>query len=145
MIRGRVSQRDDAKNINAQRIEVIESVDGSSESVVLHIREEEATKQNLEQLDRTLRAYSGDSEVIVNMVAGRMIASRFRLQPTVKLSVALISELKSIFGSKVFIGGDDLVDLDSSLVSPLVVDQGIAFGADQSLLNFDDHDSVRFD
>jgi DNA polymerase-3 subunit alpha len=145
MIRGRVSQRDDAKNINAQRIEVIESVDGSSESVVLHIREEEATKQNLEQLDRTLRAYSGGSEVIVNMVAGRMISSRFRLQPTVKLSVALISELKSIFGSKVFIGGDDLVDLDSSLVSPLVVDQGIAFGADQSLLNFDDHDSVRFD
>jgi hypothetical protein len=145
MIRGRVSQRDDAKNINAQRIEVIESVDSASESVVLHIREEQATKVNLEQLDRTLRAYPGESEVIVNMVAGRTIASRYRLQPTVKFNVALISELKSIFGSKVFIGGDDLVDLDSSLVSPLVVDQGFAFSSDQTFLNFDDNDGVRFD
>jgi DNA polymerase-3 subunit alpha len=146
MIRGRVSQRDDAKNINAQRIDIIEAAtDGSSENVVLNIREEQATKGNLEELDRTLRAYPGESEVYVNMVAGRSVVNRFKLQPTVNFNIPLISEIKAIFGSKVFIGGDDLVDLDSSLVSPLVVEQGLAFGSDQAFLNFDDNDGVRFD
>ena len=146
MIRGRVSQRDDAKNINAQRIDIIEAAtDGSSENAVLNIREEQATKGNLEELDRTLRAYPGESEVYVNMVAGRSVVNRFKLQPTVNFNIALISEIKAIFGSKVFIGGDDLVDLDSSLVSPLVVEQGLAFGSDQAFLNFDDNDGVRFD
>jgi DNA polymerase-3 subunit alpha len=145
MIRGRVSQRDDSKNINAQRIDIIESAGDSSETVVLNIREEQATKSNLEELDRALRAYPGESDVFVNMVAARSIASRYKLQPTVKLTVAFISEVKSIFGSKVFIGGDDLVDLDSSLVGSLVVNQGSAFGADQTFFNFDDNDGVRFD
>jgi hypothetical protein len=146
MIRGRISQRDDTKNINAQRIDIIEAAaDGSSEHVVLNIREEQATKGNLEELDRTLRAYPGESEVFVNMVAGRAVVNRFKLQPTVNFNIALISELKAIFGSKVFIGGEDLIDLDSSLVSPLMVDQGFAFGSDQAFLNFDDNDSVRFD
>jgi len=113
--------------------------------VVLNIREEQATKGNLEELDRTLRAYPGESEVYVNMVAGRSVVNRFKLQPTVNFNIPLISEIKAIFGSKVFIGGDDLVDLDSSLVSPLVVEQGLAFGADQAFLNFDDNDGVRFD
>jgi DNA polymerase-3 subunit alpha len=146
MIRGRVSQRDDAKNINAQRIDIIEAAtDGSSENVVLNIREEQATKGNLEELDRTLRAYPGESEVYVNMVAGRSVVNRFKLQPTVNFNIPLISEIKAIFGSKVFIGGDDLVDLDSSLVGSLVVEQGLAFGSDQAFLNFDDNDGVRFD
>ncbi len=145
MIRGRVSQRDDSKNINAQRIDIIESAGDASESVVLNIREEQATKSNLEELDRALRAYPGESDVFVNMVAARSIASRYKLQPTVKLTVAFISEVKSIFGSKVFIGGDDLVDLDSSLVGSLVVNQGSAFGPDQTFFNFDDNDGVRFD
>jgi DNA polymerase-3 subunit alpha len=146
MVRGRVSQRDDAKNINAQRIEVIEAVaDGSSEPVLLHIRDSQATKPNLEDLDRTLRAYAGESEVFVNMLNSQKVSTRFKLQPTVRFSVALISEIKAIFGSKVFIGGDDLVDLNSSLVGPLVVDQGIPFSSDQAFFNFDDNDGIRFD
>ena len=146
MVRGRVSQRDDAKNINAQRIEVIEAVaDGSSEPVLLHIRDSQATKPNLEDLDRTLRAYPGESEVFVNMLNSQKVSTRFKLQPTVRFSVALISEIKAIFGSKVFIGGDDLVDLNSSLVGPLVVDQGIPFSSDQAFFNFDDNDGIRFD
>jgi DNA polymerase-3 subunit alpha len=145
MIRGRVSQRDDSKNINAQRIDIIEAAADGPETVVLNIREEQATKSNLEELDRALKAYPGESEVFVNMVAGRSVASRFKLQPEIKLSVAFVSEVKSIFGSKVFIGGDDLVDLDSSLVSALVVNEGLAFGADQTFFNFDDNDGVRFD
>ena len=145
MIRGRVSQRDDSKNINAQRIDIIEAAADGPETVVLNIREEQATKSNLEELDRALHAYAGESEVFVNMVAGRSVASRFKLQPKIKLSVSFVSEVKSIFGSKVFIGGDDLADLDSSLVSTLVVNEGLAFGADQTFFNFDDNDGVRFD
>jgi DNA polymerase-3 subunit alpha len=145
MIRGRVSQRDDSKNINAQRIDIIEAAADGPETVVLNIREEQATKSNLEELDRALHAYAGESEVFVNMVAGRSVTSRFKLQPKIKLSVSFVSEVKSIFGSKVFIGGDDLVDLDSSLVSALVVNEGLAFGADQTFFNFDDNDGVRFD
>jgi DNA polymerase-3 subunit alpha len=144
MIRGRVSQRDDSKNINAQRIDIIEAAADGPETIVLNIREEQATKSNLEELDRALHAYAGESEVFVNMVAGRSVASRFKLQPKIKLSVSFVSEVKSIFGSKVFIGGDDLVDLDSSLVGALVVNEGLAFGADQTFFNFDDNDGVRF-
>ena len=145
MIRGRVSQRDDSKNINAQRIDILENATDATDAIVLNIREEQATKLNLEELDRALRAYPGESEVFVNMVAGRSVSSRFKLQPKIKLSVAFISEAKSIFGSKVFIGGDDLVDLDSSLVGALVVNEGFAFGAEQTFFNFDDNDGVRFD
>lgn len=145
MIRGRVSQRDDSKNINAQRVDILENATDATDAIVLNIREEQATKLNLEELDRALRAYPGESEVFVNMVAGRSVSSRFKLQPKIKLSVAFISEAKSIFGSKVFIGGDDLVDLDSSLVGALVVNEGFAFGAEQAFFNFDDNDGVRFD
>ncbi len=145
MIRGRVSQRDDSKNINAQRIDILENATDATDAIVLNIREEQATKLNLEELERALRAYPGESEVFVNMVAGRSVSSRFKLQPKIKLSVAFISEAKSIFGSKVFIGGDDLVDLDSSLVGALVVNEGFAFGAEQTFFNFDDNDGVRFD
>ena len=143
MIRGRVSQRDDAKNINAQRIEIIEaSADGANDPVIMNIRDAQATKSNLEELDRTLRAYPGQSEVFVNMVTPQRTSTRYKLQPTVKFTVALIAEIKAIFGSKVFIGGDDLVDLGSSLVSPFVIDQGIALSSDQAFFNFDDNDSV---
>ena len=145
MIRGRVSQRDDSKNINAQRIDILENATDATDAIVLNIREEQATKLNLEELERALRAYPGESEVFVNMVAGRSVSSRYKLQPKIKLSVAFISEAKSIFGSKVFIGGDDLVDLDSSLVGALVVNEGFAFGAEQTFFNFDDNDGVRFD
>jgi DNA polymerase-3 subunit alpha len=143
MIRGRVSQRDDAKNINAQRIEIIEtSADGANDPVIMNIRDAQATKSNLEELDRTLRAYPGQSEVFVNMITPQRTSTRYKLQPTVKFTVALIAEIKAIFGSKVFIGGDDLVDLGSSLVSPFVIDQGIALSSDQAFFNFDDNDSV---
>lgn len=145
MIRGRVSQRDDSKNINAQRIDILENAADATDAIVLNIREEQATKSNLEELDRALQAYPGESEVFVNMVAGRSVSSRFKLQPTIKLNVSFVSEAKSIFGSKVFIGGDDLVDLDSSLVGALVVNEGFAFGAEQTFFNFDDNDGVRFD
>lgn len=144
MVRGRVSQRDDAKNLNAQRIEVLEAAaDGSNESLVMNVRDNQATKTNLEELDRTLRAYPGQSEVFVDVYSPQRTVSRYKLQPKVNLNVALISELKSIFGTKVFIGGDALFEGGSGgFVGTLVVDEGIGFGADQTFLNFDDNDSV---
>jgi DNA polymerase-3 subunit alpha len=144
MVRGRVSQRDDSKNLNAQRIEIIEAAaDGNNESVILNVRENQATRSNLEELDRTLKAYPGDSEVFINLVNAQRQSSRFKLQPTVKFTVPLISELKSIFGTKVFIGGDDLFEGSAGgFVGTLVVDESFGFGSDQTLLNFDDNDGV---
>jgi hypothetical protein len=144
MVRGRVSQRDDAKNLNAQRVEVIEAAaDGNNEAVLLNVRDNQATRANLEELDRTLKAYPGESEVFINMYSPQRIASRYKLQPTVKFSVALISELKSIFGTKVFIGGDALFEGGSGgFVGTLVVDEGVSFVPDQAFLNFDDNDGV---
>lgn len=144
MVRGRVSQRDDAKNLNAQRIEVIEaSADGSNEAVVLNLRENQATRTNLEELDRTLKAYPGESEVFINMFSAQRAATQYKLQPTVKFNVSLISELKSIFGTKVFIGGDALFEAGAGgFVGTLVVDESLGFVPDQTLLNFDDNDSI---
>lgn len=147
MVRGRVSQRDDGKNLNAQRVEIIEaSSDDSNEPVVMYIRDNQATRENLEELDRTLRAYPGGSEVFINMLTPQRTSSRYKLQPTVRFNVALIAELKSIFGTKVFFGGDELFDSGSSgFVAPLVVEQGLGFDPDQAFLNFDDNDGVRLD
>jgi len=144
MVRGRVSQRDDAKNLNAQRIEVIEaSADGSNEAVVLNLRENQANRTNLEELDRTLKAYPGESEVFINMFSAQRAATQYKLQPTVKFNVSLISELKSIFGTKVFIGGDALFEGGAGgFVGTLVVDESLGFVPDQTLLNFDDNDSI---
>jgi DNA polymerase III subunit alpha len=144
MVRGRVSQRDDAKNLNAQRIEVIEAAaDGNSEAVVLNLRDNQATRGNLEELDRTLKAYPGESEVFINLFAPQRTSTRYKLQPSVNFNIALISELKSIFGTKVFIGGDALFEGGSGgFVGTLVVDESIDFGPDQTFLNFDDNDGV---
>jgi DNA polymerase-3 subunit alpha len=144
MVRGRVSQRDDSKNLNAQRIEVIEaSADGANESVILNVRDNQATRSTLEELDRTLKAYPGESEVFIEMYSPQRTVTRYRLQPTVKFNVALISELKSIFGTKVFIGGDALFEGNAGgFVGTLVVDEGIGFLPDQTFLNFDDNDGV---
>ena len=144
MVRGRVSQRDDAKNLNAQRIEIIEaSADSSNEAVVLNLRDNQATRTNLEELDRTLKAYPGESEVFINMYSPQRTATRYKLQPTVRFTVALISELKSIFGTKVFIGGDALFEGNAGgFVGTLVVDESLGFVPDQTFLNFDDNDSI---
>ena len=146
MIRGRVSQRDDGRNLNAQRVQVIDAPgDDSNEPVILNLRDNQATKVNLEDLDRTLRAYPGGSEVFINLIDSSRNSNRYKLQPTVKFNVGLIAEIKSIFGTKVFIGGDELFEGTSgSFVGTLVVDQGFGFGSDQSMLDFDDNNGVSF-
>lgn len=144
MVRGRVSQRDDGRNLNAQRVQIIEaSADDSNIPVVLNIRDNQATKINLEDLDRTLKAYPGSSEVFINLLDSSRNSSRYKLQPQVNFNIGLISELKSIFGTKVFIGGDDLFESASGgFVGTLMIEEGFGFGSDQALLDFDNHDRV---
>ena len=142
LVRGRVSLRDEAKNINAQRIELIDAGLEDSAPVVLNVRDFTATRTALEDLDRTLRNYPGQSEVFINMIDGARNASRFKLQHLVKLSVPMIAEIKSIFGSKVFVGGDELLDVSGGLVGTLVIDQGISLGSDEPVFDFNNNDGI---
>ncbi len=141
-VRGRISQRDESRNLNAQRIDLIEAALEDNAPVQLHVRDFLATRTALEDLDRTLRNYPGQSEVFVRMIASDKSSSRYRLQHTVSLSVPMIAEIKSIFGSRVFVGYDDSNDFAGSLVGSLVIDQGVRLSSDQSFFDFDDNDSV---
>ena len=141
-VRGRISQRDESRNLNAQRIDIIEAAIDDSAPVQLHIRDFTATRTALEDLDRTLRNYPGNSEVFINMVDASKNVTRFRLQHRILLSVPVVAEIKSIFGSKVFLGGDNLNDVSGGLVGSLVIDQGISLGSDEPFYNFDNNDSV---
>jgi DNA polymerase-3 subunit alpha len=99
VVRGRVSQRDDGKSLNAYSIEMIEGGgDGPSGPIILKIQEAEATREVLEDLDRILRTNAGPDEVQVRLVSGEQ-ERLFKLQPTVKISSELIGELKVLLGA----------------------------------------------
>lgn len=102
VIRGRVSNRDDGKNINAYSIEQVEGA-GDAEDfgpLLLKLKEIEATAETLEELGRILKLYSGHQEVHVKLVtedAERL----FALAHKVKVTGDLIAELKIAFGASV--------------------------------------------
>jgi DNA polymerase-3 subunit alpha len=99
VVRGRVSQRDDGKTINAYSIELIEGGgDGPAGPLVLKLQESEATREVLEDLDRILRTNSGPDEVQVRLVSADQ-ERMFKLQPTVRISGELIGELKVLLGA----------------------------------------------
>jgi DNA polymerase-3 subunit alpha len=99
VVRGRVSQRDDSKTVNAYSIETIEgSVDGPSGPIVVRLQEAEATREVLEELDRILKVHAGGDEVQIKLVNGAQ-ERFFKLQPTVKISGELIGELKVLLGA----------------------------------------------
>jgi DNA polymerase-3 subunit alpha len=99
VVRGRVSQRDDGKSINAYSIEMIEGGgDGPSGPLVLKLQESDATREVLEDLDRILRTNSGTDEVQVRLVSSDQ-ERMFKLQPTVRISSELIGELKVLLGA----------------------------------------------
>lgn len=99
VVRGRVSQRDDGKSINAYSIETIEGGgDGPSGPIIVRLVEAEATREVLEELDRILRTHAGADEVQVKLISGET-ERFFKLQPTVKISGELIGELKVLLGS----------------------------------------------
>jgi DNA polymerase-3 subunit alpha len=99
VVRGRVSQRDDGKSINAYSIETIEGGgDGPSGPLVLKLQESEATREVLEDLDRILRTNAGSDEVQVRLISADQ-DRMFKLQPTVRISSELIGELKVLLGA----------------------------------------------
>jgi DNA polymerase-3 subunit alpha len=99
VVRGRVSQRDDGKTLNAYSIETIEGGgDGPAGPLVLKLQESEATREVLEDLDRILRSNSGTDEVQVRLVSADQ-ERMFKLQPTVRISGELIGELKVLLGA----------------------------------------------
>ena len=99
VVRGRVSQRDDGKSLNAYSIETIEgSGDGPSGPISLKIQEANATREVLEELDRILRVHAGPDEVQVRLVSGDQ-ERLFKLQPKVKITGELIGELKVLLGA----------------------------------------------
>jgi DNA polymerase-3 subunit alpha len=100
VIRGRISQRDDGNSVHAYSIEIIEGGnDGAAGPLSVRIPEAEATRENLEELDRILRNHEGTEDVQVKLVgeAGERV---FKLQPRVKITVELISELKVLLGAR---------------------------------------------
>jgi DNA polymerase-3 subunit alpha len=99
VVRGRVSQRDDGKTLNAYSIETIEGGgEGPAGPLVLKIQESEATRDVLEDLDRILRTNAGSDEVQVRLVSAEQ-ERLFKLQPTVRISSELIGELKVLLGA----------------------------------------------
>lgn len=102
VVRGRVSNRDDSKNINAYSIEQIEG-SGDEEDygpLLLKLKEIEATAESLEELGRILKLYAGHQEVHVKLV-GEDAERLFALAHKVKVTGDLIAELKIAFGASV--------------------------------------------
>jgi DNA polymerase-3 subunit alpha len=102
VVRGRVSNRDDSKNINAYSIETIEGagdeIDNSA--LVLQFKEIAVTAETLEELSRILEVYPGHQEVHIRMVndEGERL---FALKQRVKQTGDLVAELKIAFGASV--------------------------------------------
>jgi DNA polymerase III subunit alpha len=102
VVRGRVSNRDDSKNINAYSIDQIEGSgdDDDYGPLLLKLKEIEATAETLEELGRILKLYAGHQEVHVNLV-GEDAERLFALAHKVKVTGDLIAELKIAFGASV--------------------------------------------
>ena len=100
LVRGRLNSRDDGFAISAFSLEPI-SIGAESNNqgpLRIQIRESEATRTVLENLDATLRAHPGKEEVQLSFI-DEVNPRSFRLQPTVKITDDLIGELKALLGA----------------------------------------------
>lgn len=100
LVRGRINSRDDGFAISAYSMERI-AVGAESNSqgpLRIQIREADATRSVLENLDATLRAHPGKEEVQLSFIDQDNPRS-FKLQPTVRITDDLIGELKALLGA----------------------------------------------
>jgi DNA polymerase III subunit alpha len=100
VIRGRINSRDDGFAISAFSMD---SIALAAESITvgplrLQLREAEANRSLLENLDAILRAHPGREEVQLSFSDAENPRS-FRLQPKVKITDDLIGELKALLGA----------------------------------------------
>jgi len=124
--------RDDGFSLNVSDVIVLER---DSKVFVgplrLFIAEHLATKANVEQLDKILSRYPGQTEVIPVITSGGQ-ETEYKIKHKVFVSESLISEIKQYFGVSV-LGSAKQIDLAQPFtgddVTPLVVEQaGQLFG-----------------
>jgi len=131
-VRGRMRPRDDGFSLNVNDIRVLERDSKVFVGPIrLYIAEHLATRANIEQLDKVLARYPGQTEVILILQSGTE-KSEYRIKHKVYVSESLISEIKQHFGVDV-LGKVTTQELTEAItgddVTPLVVEQaGQLFG-----------------
>jgi DNA polymerase-3 subunit alpha len=143
-IRGAVTTRDEARSIRVFDITQIEgNAEGDNRAINLNIQEKQATRENIERLDKILATHAGYSPVVVNMHSsdgGR----HFELSRRARWSGDFAAEIKGLFGlgalsqlatqEEVDVAPeDDSVEFVDRDVASLVVEQRGLFGADETL------------
>jgi len=135
-VRGQVTQRDDGRSIRVYEIRQIEgSSEGDNRPLELQIKDLQATRENLERLDKILSTHVGFSPVILHMHS-RSGGRSFELPRRVRYSSGLVAEIKGLFGLAALsqlapVVADDLADdLAGQDVGALVVEQGHLFGTE---------------
>jgi DNA polymerase-3 subunit alpha len=152
-VRGAVTTRDEARSIRVFDITVIEGdAEGDNRAINLTIQEKQATRENIERLDKILAMHPGYSPVVVNMHSpegGR----HFELSKRARWSTGFAAEIKGLFGLSalsqlaVVDDSDALAEAESGEfvdrdVASLMVEQRGLFGSDESFDNVADDDSV---
>ena len=136
-VRGQVTVRDEAKSLRVYEIQVIEGdAEGENRSINITIQDRQATRENIERLDRVLGMHPGFSPVVLSMFAqdgGR----RFELSRRVRYSVTLASEIKGLFGigalSQLGPAAPSDLEVAGGVVVALEVEQGSLFGSNQPI------------
>ena len=152
-VRGAITSRDEARSLRVFDITIIEGdAEGDNRSINLNIQEKQATRENIERLDKILVMHPGYSTVVVNMHSsdgGR----HFELPKRARWSTGFAAEIKGLFGLSalsqlaVVDDSDALTDAESGEfvdrdVASLMVEQRGLFGADETFDNVADDDGV---
>ena len=143
-VRGQVTIRDDAKSLRVYDIQVIEGdAQGENRPISITIQDRQATRENIERLDKVLGMHPGFSPVVLTML-GQDGVRKFELSRKVRYSVTLASEIKGLFG----VGSLSQLDLAESVnlgggnVAALEVEQRSLFDSDEPVDNIGDNDGV---
>ena len=135
-VRGQVTTRDEARSLRVYEITQIEgSAEGENHPIELQIKDTQATKENLERLDKILDNHQGYSQVILHMHS-RSGGRSFELPKLVRYSTGLVAEIKGLFGLGALsqlapVASEDLADgLAGQDVGALVVEQRQLFDSE---------------
>ena len=135
-VRGQVTTRDEARSLRVYEITQIEgSAEGENHPIELQIKDTQATKENLERLDKILDNHQGYSQVILHMHS-RSGGRSFELPKLVRYSTGLVAEIKGLFGLGALsqltpVASADLADdLAGQDVGALVVEQRQLFDSE---------------
>jgi len=132
-LRGQVTTRDDGRSIRVYEITQIEGAsEGENHPIELQIKDTQATKENLERLEKILENHGGFSKVILHMHS-RSGGRSFELPKLVRYSNGFVAEIKGLFGLGALsqlapVSNDELADdLAGQDVGALVVEQRLLF------------------